>query len=137
LILPESKRFNSDISKLTNPLAISKAEMTGVNTTFRCQNTIFLYDLDKIDTVLTEYSKLVLSTFTDEELKKYQSDGCYAVGMVHTKKEETKLEQLPKGIFDYWCKYDPKSSTKKVIPKYLIEYFILGRNELIQTGEAH
>ncbi|MBC1796185.1 UvrD-helicase domain-containing protein [Listeria booriae] len=137
LILAESKRFNSDISKLTNPLAISKAEMIGVNRTFRCENTIFLYNVDKIDTVLAEYSKLVLSTFTDEELKKYKSDGCYAIGMVHAKKEATQREQLPKGIFDYWGEYNPRFSSKKMTPKYLIEYFVLGRNELNQTGEAN
>lgn len=137
LVLPESKRFNESISKISNPLALSKAEMIGVNTTFNCKNTIFLFNSDKIEAVLVEYSKLVLSTFTDEELKKYQSDGCHAVGMVHAKKEETTPAQLPKGIFDYWDSYSHKNSSKKENPEYLIEYFILGRNELNLTNEAH
>lgn len=137
LVLPESKRFNSNISKIANPLAISNAEMIGMSTTFDCKNTIFLFATDKIDNVLEEYSKLVLSTFTDEELKKYQADGCHAIGMVHTKKEETTPEQLPKGVFDYWHNYNHKSISIKTAPDYLVEYFMLGRNELDLTGEAH
>ncbi|EAE5920780.1 ATP-dependent helicase [Listeria monocytogenes] len=137
LVLPESKRFNSNISKIANPLAISNAEMIGMSTTFDCKNTIFLFATDKIDKVLEEYSKLVLLTFTDEELKKYQADGCHAIGMVHTKKEETVPDQLPKGVFDYWHNYNHKSISRKTAPDYLVEYFILGRNELDLTGEAH
>ncbi|PAL02373.1 hypothetical protein B8W91_12460 [Lactococcus lactis] len=137
LILPESKRFNNNISKLANPLAISNAEMIGMNRTFDCKNTIFLFTTDKIDTVLEEYSKLILSTFTDEELKKYQLDGCHGIGMVHIKKEETKPEQLPKGIFDYWHDYNHKSISINTAPEYLVEYFMLGRNELDLTGEAY
>ncbi|HRL50832.1 MAG TPA: hypothetical protein PLU84_00525, partial [Enterococcus aquimarinus] len=131
------KRFNSNISKIANPLAISNAEMIGMSTTFDCKNTIFLFATDKIDNVLEEYSKLVLSTFTDEELKKYQADGCHAIGMVHTKKEETTPEQLPKGVFDYWHNYNHKSISIKTARDYLVEYFMLGRNELDLTGEAH
>lgn len=137
LVLPESKRFNSNISKIANPLAISSAEMIGMSTTFDCKNTIFLFATDKIDKVLEEYSKLILLTFTDEELKKYQADGCHAIGMVHTKKEETVPDQLPKGVFDYWHNYNHKSISRKTAPGYLVEYFILGRNELDLTGEAH
>ncbi|HAM2029532.1 TPA: UvrD-helicase domain-containing protein [Listeria monocytogenes] len=137
LILPESKRFNKSISKITNPLAISNAEMIGASTTFECNNTIFLFNTDKVGTVLEEYSKLVLSTFTDEELEKYQSEGCHAIGMVHKKKEETTPEQFPKGVFDYWNNYNHRSSSINTMPEYLVEYFILGRNELDLTGEAH
>lgn len=137
LVLPESKRFNESISKITNPLAISKEEMVGVNTTFNCRNTIFLFTANKIDTVLEEYSKLVLSTFTDAELQKYQSDGCHAIGMVHVKKGETAPEQFPKGIFDYWNNYNHKSISINTTPEYLVEYFKLGRNEFDLTGETH
>lgn len=130
LIISQSKRFSNEIAKLANPLAISNDSMEGVNTEFESnENVIFLFKKNKICEVLDAYGKCILDTFTDEELVKYKQDGCFAIGLVHNKKEDTLEKHIPKGVFDYWPQYEAKSIAKGYTPRYLIDFFRIGKQD--------
>lgn len=130
LIISQSKRFSNKIAKLANPLAISNDSMEGVNTEFESnENVIFLFEKNKICEVLDAYGKCILDTFTDEELVKYKQDGCFAIGLVHNKKEDTLEKHIPKGVFDYWPQYEAKSIAKGYTPRYLIDFFRIGKQD--------
>lgn len=138
LVIQQSKRFSNNIAQLANPLAISKLKMLGINNEFNnSKHSIFVFNKNKVEDVLSEYGKLILETFTDEELERYQTDGCFAVGLVHNKKAETKEEHFPKGVYDYWPAYKSKPVSKGYNPKYLIDYFRLGYQELLQTKDTY
>lgn len=138
LILSRSKRFSNNVAKLANPLAVSESSMVGENDEFQSnKHTIFLFEKDKINDVLSAYARLLLETYTDEELEKYRKEGCYAVGLVHNKREETKLQHLPKGVFDYWPNYKSKPINKGYTPKYLVEYFRYGQQQLVDTNNTY
>ncbi len=138
LILSESKRFDSTIAALANTVALSSAQMKGTNNVFcekEINHTIFLFSKDKALQVICEFGQLLLDTFSDEELREYQKEGCHVVGMVHVKKEDTLEKQFPKGIYDYWELYEARKANKSATPKYLIEYFRNGIVDLQRTGE--
>lgn len=138
LVLSESRRFNPSIAKLANTVALSKAQMGGTENFFSdrsIDHTIFLFKIEKASQVIDEFGQLILDTFTDEEIRYYEKEGCHVVGMVHDKKEETSEKQFPKGIYDYWETYEAKKTNKRIIPQYLIEYFRMGIYEFKNTGE--
>jgi len=138
LILSESRRFDPSIAKLANAVALSKAQMDGTENIFSSKSidhTIFLFKKEKASQVINEFGQLILDTFTDEEIRKYEKEGCHVVGMVHDKKDETSEKQFPKGIYDYWSTYEAKKANKRIVPQYLIEYFRMGIYEFKNTGE--
>lgn len=55
--------------------------------------------------------------------------------MIHDKKEETKDNQFPKGIYDYWNAYEARKANKRTTPKNLIDYFRKGIEEFQNNGE--
>ncbi|WP_158233527.1 UvrD-helicase domain-containing protein [Sporosarcina sp. P29] len=131
LVIQQSKRFSNRIAHLANPLAITKSKMLGVNNEFNnSKHSVFIFHENKIADVLNEYGKLILETFSDEQLERYQHDGCYAVGLIHNKKAETEDKHIPKGVYDYWPAYQSKTIDKGYAPKYLIDYFRIGHEEL-------
>ena len=139
LLLSESRRFDSRISKLANTVAISTAEMNGTDNEFSdraCCHTIYLFSKEKAGQVIEEFGQLVLDTFSDEELLLYKNTGCHIVGMVHDKKGETPDKQFPKGVYDYWPCYEAKKSNKNAIPSTLVDYFRKGKAEFIATNET-
>ena len=138
LLLPESRRFGSDIAGLANTVAVSKDQMLGTTNKFSEKNiehTIFLFEKDKAAEVINKYGQLVLNTFSDQELIDCVSEGCHVIGMVHDKKEETTDKNFPRGIYDYWGAYEAHKSSKTVMPKYLIEYFRRGITDFQLNGE--
>lgn len=76
-----------------------------------------------------------MDTFSDEELKTYEKEGVHVIGMIHDKKEETKDNQFPKGIYDYWNAYEARKANKRTTPKNLIDYFRKGIEEFQNNGE--
>lgn len=138
LVLKESRRFDSNIANLANTVALSKDQMNGTDNIFtkrEISNTIFLFKKENANQVIDSFGKLVLASFSDDDLKIYESEGIHVIGMVHEKKEETKEEHFPKGIYDYWEPYRAKKSKKNSNPLYLIEYFRNGIFEFYNTGE--
>ncbi len=138
LVLNGSKRFDSRIAMLANTVALSATQMEGTDNYFSekiISHTIFLFQKDKASQVINEFGQLILDTFSDEEIREHQKEGCHVVGMVHYKKEETSEKHFPKGIYDYWKLYEAKKANKNMVHKYLIQYFRQGIIEFQRSGE--
>ncbi len=139
ILLNESRRFDNSIAVLANSVAISLDKMDGTPNEFsekNCQHTIFLFSIKKAEQVIEEFGKLVLNTFTDEELFSNNKNGCHVIGAVHAKKEETSDKHFPKGIYDYWSCYEAKKSNRNATPRYFIEYIRKGNTEFAETNEV-
>ena len=101
-------------------VALSKAQMNGSDNVFTkkgIKNTIFLFKKDNIAQVIDGFGQLILDSFTDEELHAYKKEGVHVIGMIHDKKEETKDNQFPKGIYDYWDAYEAPKANKRLMPE--------------------
>ena len=139
MVLNESRRFDDRIACMANSVAVSKAQMHGTSNNFSERNakhTIFLFPKDRASCVIDEFARLILTTFTDDEIASNTSKGCHVVGMVHNKNGDTPPQQFPKGIYDYWPSYDSKKTTKAVMQNYLIDYYRIGKSEFEHTGEV-
>lgn len=142
LIMSKSNRFNDIIAKLANTVALDSEEMQGNSNVFAEKNikhTIFLFAKKSIDKVLPAYGKLLLDTFTDEELEKY--GGCYAVGQT-LKSNDTEEQQVdvnnkkyPQNVRCYWPNAISSSSVANKVPEKFIGYFVKGFNDFQTTGE--
>lgn len=142
LIMSKSNRFNDIIAKLANTVALDYEEMQGNSNVFADKNikhTIFLFAKKSIDKVLPAYGKLLLDTFTDEELENY--GGCYAVGQT-LNSNDTDEQQLdinnkkyPQIVRCYWPNFISSSSVSNKVPKKFIGYFVKGFNDFQATGE--
>lgn len=138
LVLNESRRFDSSIANLANTVALSGEKMQGTDNVFSkrdIKHTIFVFKKENASQVIDKFGEYVLEVFTDDELKMYEKEGIHIIGMIHDKKEETKPEHFPKGIYDYWCGYEAKKGNKRVMPQKLIGYFRRGVEEFQNTGE--
>lgn len=138
LVLSESRRFDDRIACMANSVAVSKDQMHGTSNYFSARapkHTIFLFHKDSASCVIDEFARLILTTFTDEEIACNASKGCHVVGMVHNKTEDTPAHQFPKGIYDYWLSYDSKKASKAVMQNYFIDYFRIGKSEFEHTGD--
>lgn len=142
LIMSKSNRFNDSIAKLANTVALDSEEMQGTSNAFADKNikhTIFLFAKKSIDKVLPAYGKLLLDTFTDEELEKY--GGCYAVGQT-LKSNDTDEQQVdvnskkyPQNVRCYCPNTISNSSVSNKVPEKFIGYFVKGLNNFQSTGE--
>lgn len=138
LVLRESKRFGGQIANFANCVAVSPGGMVGTNNIFserNLQHTIFLFNKDNITDVIDAFGELLLSSFSDDELKTNSKEGCHAIGMIHIKKEETDINHLPKGIYDYWNGYEGQTTKNNEDYAYLIEYFRKGISEFEKSKE--
>ncbi len=138
LLLAESRRFDNRIAQLANTVALSTTQMRGTGNEFtakNCPHTIFLFSHSRAAQVIEAFGQLILDTFSDDELSKNEKYGCHVVGRVHVKKEDTKEEHFPKGIYDYWPTYDSRQSDKIQTPSKLIDYFRRGAQEFQMCRE--
>lgn len=138
LVLSESRRFDNRIAALANGVAISQEQMHGTNNSFsdrNIQHTIFLFPKDKASCVIDEFGKLILNTFSDEELIANAKLGCHVVGMVHKKSDDTPEKHFPKGIYDYWSNYNPTKTSKNQFQRYFVDYFRIGLSEFSYSGD--
>lgn len=138
LVLNESRRFDDRIAALANSVAISQDQMHGTHNSFsdrNIQHTIFLFPKNKASCVIDEFGKLILNTFSDEELIANAKLGCHVIGMVHKKNDESPEKHFPKGIYDYWPNYNHLKTSKTQIQSHLIDYFRIGTSELSCSGD--
>lgn len=139
LFINKSQRFDDRIATLANSVALSNEKMEGSDNKLsdkQCPHTIYLFPKKNTKKVIDEFGKLILETFSDEELMEHKKDGCHVIGMVHDKKDETPDRQFPKGIYDYWSCYEAQKANKNRMPQTLIEYFRRGQEEMSKTGET-
>ena len=142
LIMSKSNQFNDSIAKLANTVALDSEEMQGNSNAFADKNikhTIFLFAKKSIDKVLPAYGKLLLDTFTDEELENY--GGCYAVGQT-LKSNDTDEQQVdvnskkyPQNVRCYCLNTISDSCISNNVPEKFIGYFVKGFNDFHATGE--
>ena len=140
LLMSKSNRFDNRIAELANKVALDSVAMNGSDNEFSSRNikhTIFLFSKSKIDQVLPAYGKLLLETFTDEELKKFSKQGCHVVG--HTANGITNIEDAnyPKSIFDYCSKVKCNKQLSSKVPKNFKGYFFNGLSKFKSTGEIN
>lgn len=138
LVLSESRRFDDRIACMANSVAVSKDQMHGTNNIYSMRapkHTIFLFPKEKASCVIDEFARLILSTFTDEEIESSAAIGCHVIGMIHNKTDDTPSHHFPKGIYDYWASYDSKKASKAVMQNYFIDYFRIGKTEFEHTGD--
>ena len=139
LFINKSQRFDDRIAILANSVALSNEKMKGFDNNLsdrQYPHTIYLFSKENIEKVIDEFGKLILETFSDEELMEHRKEGCHVIGMVHDKKDETPERQFPKGIYDYWSCYEAQKANKNRMPQSLIEYFRRGQEEMSKTGET-
>lgn len=139
LLLSESRRFDDRIACMANSVAVSKDQMHGTSNYFSARtpkHTIFLFYKDRSSCVIDEFARLILTTFTDDEIASNASIGCHVVGMVHNKTGDTPSHQFPKGIYDYWPSYNSKRASKAVMQNHFIDYYRIGKSEFDHTGEV-
>jgi len=142
MLICGSLRFDDRIATLANTVAVSGVKMHGTdNELSRCEkqteHTVFLFQRNKDSSshVISEYGKLLLSTFTDDEICDNQEKGCHVLGMVHVKKEDTPESHFPKGVFDYWPFYDADKTNKNFTPRSMIEFYRRGLSEYETSHE--
>lgn len=139
LTIPDSKRFGSGIAALANRVALSKQQMDGASTAFRHladKQTVFLFSINNIDAVLSKYTSLVLSCFTDDEISDNEKYGCHVIGMVH-KENDNNPEHFPQNVHNYWEGYNSNYSLHNSSPQFLIAYFRDGHQEFKSNGDMN
>lgn len=107
--LPNSHRFGQNIATFADPLAIvpqglighgpNSHEPGGAGTE---RHTVFLFDTASVRKVLPAYAKLLLNTFSAEQLKVGRFA---AVGQVHRPPLSTNGTKYPHHLGDYWPEY--------------------------------
>lgn len=137
LTIPDSKRFGPSIASLANRVALTKQEMDGASAAFSQhgdKQTVFLFDKNNTHSVLSAYTSLVLSCFTDEEISTNEKYGCHVIGMVH-KENDNNSDHFPKNVHDYWEGYDSNYSLRSPTHQLLIAYFKAGHQEFKSSGD--
>ena len=133
-----SKRFIESIAVLSNGVALDKRVMVGEGKCFFNANprhTIFLFKHGQEGKVLQKYAELLLHTFSDDEILKYEKYGCHVLGMVHKLNDnDNEIEiEIAVRLSNYYSEYNPE--TKKTTPTQLIDYFYIAEEQLCKTGE--
>ena len=129
LSLPQSKRFDSRIATLANTVVLNGELMSGTDNKLSGKNArhmIFLFSPNNIDRVKDEFGLLIHDTFSDDELCCYKHLGCHVIGLVHTRKGNTKLEHFPKGLYEYWSDYKINVIKINALPNRYISFVRLG-----------
>jgi len=139
--VPNSHRFGPTIAKLAEPLAFDPHEegLTGNGPRPICHgsstrerpHTIFLFQDNAIDKVLPTYAKLLVKTFSEEELR----HGIFrAVGQVHN---NTGDDNRPRHVGHYWRDYDSELTKSDPQPQAFVQYVRAGQERAAMTGETH
>lgn len=137
LTLPDSMRFDQHIAELANRVALSKDAMEGKANTYTHldkKHTVFLFDTNSLQAVLSAYKDLILDSFSDAELMEGSSEGCHVLAMVHTQ-NDINDEHKPRNIHDYWDQYDAEKASRTASPRTMIEYFRGGGQAFSSNGE--
>ena len=138
-VLNNSHRFDDVIAEFANSICEGEDKMVGIRNEFtekKLNNTIFLFSDERISEVVNEFGKLILESFSDDELNYYSKLGCHVIGLVHNRGDLSTHSHFPKGIYDYWTEYDSQRSPYKSRFDFLIDYIRAGQVKFRNTGEV-
>lgn len=140
LLIHQSKRFDERIAKLANTVAFASDQMSGTQNEFTdrtCCHTIFLFDSnsDGASRVIPEFGKLILDTFSDEELLNNKNYGCHVIGAIHNGSSISNEKQFPKSIADYWSDYSSIVNSSIKSYKSFLEYCKRGKLDMGYSQE--
>lgn len=138
--IPDSNRFGEGIAQLAGPLSLTTFEngLKGNGPSKICINsdvqegphTIFLFDDDSMNNVLSAYAELLVKTFSEEELNR----GMFtAVGQVHKWKNEG---PKPRHVGHYWPEYDAELTKSDPQPHSFVQYIQAGMSESIMFKQT-
>jgi DNA helicase-2/ATP-dependent DNA helicase PcrA len=136
--LPSSHRFGQAIADLANPLGIKPHDLKGEGPKYRLasgaegRHTVFLFDDGDAKCILPAYGKLLLATFTEQELRK---GSFVAIGQIHRPKEDGASKE-PHHVGDYWPEYDPDLAKADPKPESMIQHVFVGLARAAAAGEA-
>lgn len=137
--LPNSHRFGQKIADLADPLGIAPYGLVGqgfkssveFDATYE-RHTIFLFDDNSVDQVLDAYAKLLLDTFSEEQLR---LGSFTAVGQVH-RPTSGGNNKFPRHLGHYWQAYDPYLTRRDPVPRTFVEHIMAGQAKAQVSGES-
>lgn len=138
--LSNSYRFGQTIANLADPLGLEPYGLQGLGpkkpleSGLEGKHTIFLFNDDSIDNVMSAYAKLLIDTFSKKEL---QEGMFWAVGQVHRPPANEDTSKMPQCVGDYWSGYDSEVSGSDPKPQRFVQYFSAGQGKSKATGESH
>jgi hypothetical protein len=135
--LPNSHRCGQQIADLANALGLNPCGLIGqgpkqplASGSAEAPHTIFLFDDDRIGSVLDAYADLLVETCSPKELR----EGSFiAVGQIHKDKGDN---HAPRHVGHYWPEYDPGLSSINPVPRSFVQYVLAGQTIRDSIGEA-
>lgn len=129
--LPNSHRFGQSIATFADPFALVPHGLIGhgpnahrVTGTVAENHTIFLFDKNSVAEVLPAYAKLLLRTFSADQLK----DGRFtAIGQVHRPPISTDQAKHPHHVGHYWSEYAHELTSQNPRARTLWQFFALAK----------
>lgn len=136
--IPNSFRFSQDIADLVNPFGLEPQNLKGerkvnnkVRSDTRGKHTIFLFENNTIEHVLTTYSDYLIGLFSSEELL----TGTFtAIGAIHKTGEKDKI---PRSVSHYWAKYDHQITSVDPKPNTFVQYVMAGHKMAMVSNESN
>lgn len=136
--LPNSHRFGQRIADIADPLGLVPHQLKGqgpkqvlASGLAEGRHTIFIFDVSNIDRVLPAYARLLLDTFSKEELRK----GSFtAVGQIHKHLGD---DHKPRHVGHYWPDYDPEIAGSDPMPRTFVQYIYISQQEASMLGQAY
>ncbi len=136
--LPNSHRFGQKIANLADPLGIKPYTLVGqgpkkplASDRPQAEHCIFLFGETSAEKVLDAYGRLLVETFSKEELR----EGSFAaIGQVHKVKGDDKK---PRHVGHYWPSYDPELAVADPKPQSFVQYVFAGQGKASIIGEAY
>jgi len=140
--LPNSYRFGQRIAELADPLGIVPYGLRGSGPQHDvlasgkddAPHTIFLFTEESAGRILDAYAKLLIKTFSEQELHR---GGFTAVGQVHRHKGQEDESKFPSHVGNYWPEYDPEVSRSNRTSGTFVQYVFAGQAAARAAGESY
>jgi len=144
--IANSFRFGAKIGSLANPysvLSVGDDGLIGVGPMVwpsgqEMKHTIFLFDDDNIEGVLPSFGKLLLASFTDEQIN-HRKFKAMAIGAVKKEPEEDIVpgsDKFPKSLCHYWNGFVPQMSKRDPMPKYMVNFIRVAQSKAKDAGST-
>lgn len=147
--IANSQRFDQAIAFMARPLAPDQKDVRLIGegpprSLFpeMCGNgsmphTIFLFSSDSAQRVLPAFAELLLKVFPGDTLRS-ERFLARAIGRVGRPagEEDEQGGKLPRGLRDYWPKYEAEGAKREPRPERLAEFIHLAQRQRVATGDC-